>query len=110
MSVRDVARSAYILAQEQLALLEQGSFEDFEAGFARLEEACTTLLRTPLAEFDDETSALAAQLVPLQRAICEQLDVLMAEAGDAVSANKRGRTVLHAYRPEPAQLRAPRAV
>lgn len=110
MTVRDIARSAYVLAQEQLALLEQGSFEDFEPGFTRLEDACTTLLRTPLAEFDDETAALSTQLVQLQRAICAQLDVLLAEAGEAVSANKRGRTVLHAYRPETAQLRAPRAV
>ena len=110
MTTRDLARRAYLQAQQQLSLLERGSFQEFDAGFAELEHACTVLLRTPLAEFDDEAAALAGQLVHVQRAICEQLDSLMGEAGEAVSANKRGRTVLEAYRSGMAHVPAPRAV
>lgn len=110
MTARDTARDAFLLAKEQLRLLEEGSFEEFDAGFARLEDVCTALLRTPLAEFDDEAAALAAQMVHLHRAMCERLDELMSEAGEAVSASRRGRTVLDAYRPEMAQVRLPRAV
>jgi hypothetical protein len=107
---RELARHAYNLAQRQLALLQQDSFEAFDAGFDELERIYTALLRTPLEEFDDETEALAQELVPLQRSICEELDSLMSRAGDAIHANKRGRTVIDAYRPTPAGLPAPRTV
>ncbi len=107
---RELARQAYNLAQRQLALLQQDSFEAFDAGFDELDRIYTTLLRTPLEEFDDETEAIARELVPLQRSICEELDSLMSHAGDAMNANKQGRSVIDAYRPAPARLHAPRAV
>lgn len=110
MTVRHTAQCAYRLAEELVSQLEQGRFDEFEDYFARLEENCTLLLRTPLSEFDDETAALAGQLAVLQRRICDELDALMAEAAGAMSANKQGRQVLRAYGSDASPSRLPRAV
>lgn len=95
---RDTAHHAYRLAREQLRTIRAGDFERYEGSFEELEATYTELLRTPMAEFDDEARAVTSEVVSLQRDICHELDAMMDAAAGALASQRRKRAVSSAYR------------
>jgi hypothetical protein len=103
-TAREAARSALLATSAQLQLLDDDDFDGYVAGEPDQVAACQLILEWPLAEFDDETQALVAELVKLQRRLCEQFDRLLAASALDGSRLGQGRRALEAYAARPAAL------